>query len=83
MVFNLRPVAPKTPSRCIRQLGSMVVTYSAPDCSIFTALVSPMAAEIMPNFVENIPPKPQHSVSFGSGRKSISRTARRSCIGSS
>src|ERR1017187_1819488 len=50
-----------TPSICIRQLGSVEARNSAPQVSAKPALPSPIAAEIMLNFVANVPPKPQQS----------------------
>jgi hypothetical protein len=50
-----------TPSKCIRQLGSTDVTNSAPVALAFSDFVSPIAAEIIPNFTENVPPNPQQS----------------------
>ena len=54
-------VVPRIPCTCIRQLGSMAVTYSAPCHSTLSHFDSPMATEMLANLVANVPPKPQHS----------------------
>src|SRR5579864_2128757 len=51
----------RMPSMCIRQLGSVEVRNSAPVCSAFPALVSPIAPDIILNLIAKVPPKPQQS----------------------
>ena len=51
----------RIPSICRRQLGSVAVTNSAPEASALEAFASPMAAAIIGNFAEKVPPKPQQS----------------------
>ena len=62
------------PPMCSRQEGSTAVTTSAPVARMFAHLSASMASETSAFLIENVPPKPQHSVASGSSSSSSPRT---------
>src|SRR2546422_10087753 len=63
------------PAMCIKQLLSVAVTTSTPADSMAPIFASSIDPDSAANLTENIPPKPQHSSTPGSGRSSSARTA--------
>ena len=52
----------RSPCRCIKQLESFDTRYSAPVSNAEANLDSPIAVEIIGNFTQKVPPKPQQVV---------------------